>query len=776
VASTSRTTEQTFLLALALIALAALLTSLAYRPPAPKAADIPPTQFSGMRAQTLLAELVGDGVPHPGGSVAAATVRQRVVAILTRFGYRPTIQTGFACDEWGACASVQNVLARLDGAEPGGSAVLLASHYDSVPAGPGASDDGAGVAANLEVARVLKSRGLSRHPIIFLFDEGEEQGLLGAHAFVETHPWAKEVRAVVNLDARGTSGPSLMFETGGANNWLIQKYARGAPHPMTSSIYYAVYKMLPNDTDFSVFRPVGYEGFNFANIGDVSKYHTPLDNLENADARTIQHQGENALGTILALANAPLDNPPAGEAVFFDVLGRWVIHWPQRWTPGIALAAALLLVAEFALLIFSKRLVLPEFLWGTAACFGTVISTAAFSVLVFRMLKLANAMPGDWIAHPAAAEAAFVSVAFAAIAFNLRWVGPRTGFWGLWAGAWFWWLLGALCLAWAEPSFSYIFVASAAIAAFAGVAPALAKDGSSLWRLAAVFVPATAAAMFAFGCVWNLYAALGVLALPAVAIVLALVLILFAPVFCEADQGAPALFGAFLSVCIGATLVFTTGAVLLPAYSAGTPDRLNISYSLDADSGKAQWLAEPESQQLPAAFRQVTPFNAAPEKAFPWSPLPSFMADAAHVDLAAPTLTMEDVAVSGRKRTVRALLKSVRGAPDASILFSPLSGIEEMSMNGHAVPKTPARVLQWLNGWHAYDCPVMPTEGMEMQFTVEGDKPADVYVVDESYGLPAAGESLRKARPVYAVASQDGDVTMVYRRLKIPMDADSGTR
>jgi hypothetical protein len=34
-----------------------------------------------------------------------------------------------------------------------------------------------------------------------------------------------------------------------------------------------------------------------------------------------------------------------------------------------------------------------------------------------------------------------------------------------------------------------------------------------------------------------------------------------------------------------------------------------------------------------------------------------------------------------------------------------------------------------------------------MQFTVEGDKPADVYVVDESYELPAAGESLRKARP-----------------------------
>ncbi len=771
----SRTTEQTFFFALALIALAALLTSQAYLPPAAKPASIASTQFSGTRAQALLGELVGDGVPHPGGSVAAATVRRRLVAILTRLGYQPTIQAGFACDEWGACASVQNVLARLDGTETGGPAVLLASHYDSVPAGPGASDDGAGVAVNLEVARVLKSRGPARHSIILLFDEGEEQGLLGAHAFVESHPWAKQVRAVVNVEARGTSGGSLMFETGSANNWLIQMYARAVPHPMTSSIYYAVYKLLPNDTDFSVFHPFGYEGFNFANIGEVARYHTPLDDFENTDPRTIQHHGENALGTIVALANAPLDNPPAGEAVFFDVLGRWVIHWPQRWTLGIALAGALLLLAEFVLLIVSKRLVVREFLWGSAVCLGTMISAAALSVLVFRMLKLANALPGDWIAHPAAAEAAFASVAFAALAFTLRWVGPRTGFWGLWAGAWFWWLLGALGLAWAAPSYSYIFVVSVVIAGLAGVPPALAKDRSSLWRLVAVFVPATVAAMVALGCVWNLYAAVGVIAFPALAVVGALVLILFAPVFCEADQGTPALFGAFLSACIGAALLFTIGAVLLPAYSAGTPDRLNISYARDEDSGKAQWQLETELPQLPASFRQLMPFSATPEKAFPWSALPSFVADAGPMDLAAPTLTIEEVVVSGHQRTVRARLKSERGAPEASILFSPLSGIKEMSINGHTVPKTAPRVLQIFNGWHAYDCPVMPTDGMEIQFTVEGDKPADVYVIDESYDLPAAGESLRKARPAYAVASQDGDETVVYRQMKIPMEATSGT-
>ena len=135
-------------------------------------------------------------------------MRTRIVDELARLAYKPQVQVGFACSEYGDCATVNNVVARLDGSAPG-SAVLLAAHYDSVPAAPGDSDDGAGVAAVLEIARALQSLPRPRNSIIFLIDDGEEAGLLGARAFVDSHPWAKEVRAAVNLDARGTSGPSF---------------------------------------------------------------------------------------------------------------------------------------------------------------------------------------------------------------------------------------------------------------------------------------------------------------------------------------------------------------------------------------------------------------------------------------------------------------------------------------------------------------------------------------------------------------------------------------
>ena len=52
---------------------------------------------------------------------------------------------------------------------------------------------------------------------------------------------------------------------------------------MSNSLYYFIYKLLPNDTDFTVFKAAGYEGLNFALIGDVERYHTPQDDFAHLD-------------------------------------------------------------------------------------------------------------------------------------------------------------------------------------------------------------------------------------------------------------------------------------------------------------------------------------------------------------------------------------------------------------------------------------------------------------------------------------------------------------
>ena len=123
----------------------------------------------------------------------------------------------------------------------------------------------------------------------------EEEGLLGASAFVAQHPWAKKRNGVYTDEARGNGGPVWMFETSEQNGRLIREFAKAAPHPFTSSLLYEIYRLLPNETDFAVFKRAGLEGFNFAFINGVTHYHTMLDNIENIDKRSLQHHGYYAL-------------------------------------------------------------------------------------------------------------------------------------------------------------------------------------------------------------------------------------------------------------------------------------------------------------------------------------------------------------------------------------------------------------------------------------------------------------------------------------------------
>lgn len=757
-------------LSLVLFALILFLTFVSYRPPAPKPADVPPSEFSGTRAREVLYKLVGDGVPHPVGSTGNAAVREQIVAILTQFGYNPEIQTGFTCNEFGVCAALHNVLARLDGRQAA-PAVLLAAHYDSVPAGPGASDDGAGVAAVIEIARVLKALPPPKDPIIILIDDGEEAGLLGARAFIEGHPWAKDVRAAVNIEARGSSGPSFMFETGSANNWLVQLYSAMVPqplaHPMTGSIYYVVYKQLPNDTDFTLFKGAGYQGFNFAYIGDVVHYHTPLDNFENADPRSLEHHGENALATLLALANTGLQNPPPGEAVFFDVFARWFVHWPTGWTPLLALVAAALLLVETVFLVRSGRLALRDFLWGFLAWLAVIVAAATLALVLLNLLKLGRAFPSEWVAHPVSAELAFWCVAFAAVFSAVKLVAGRSGYWGLWSGMWTWWTLVALVLAWREPGVSYVFVVPVALAGLCGVLVAFPRGEVGWRRDLASMVPAVAAAIVGFSLITELYAALGAKLLPGVALLVALLLTTLLPIFGEVQERYSGVLNGMLGGSLGLAIVAAIAALLMPAYSAQAPERLNIEFVQDGDTGKAQWAVEADSRRLPVSMQQAISFGSQAEKPFPWSHDPVFLADAPHVDLPAPTLTVEDLSGFGGKTTFRTQLRSQRGASIGSVLFPPSSGVEAVSINGHAVPQIAPLVLRWRNGWREYDCLTMPGAGVEVGFTLPSTTAVDVYVADETYSLPLEGLFLQKARPGTAAPSQDGDVTVVTRRVRI---------
>jgi Peptidase family M28 len=758
----------------AVILAAILFLSIAsLRPPTPKPSSAPATVFSAVRAIDTLHRILGSDVPHPIGSPANDDVRQRILDELTGLGYEPQVQTAFSCSNFGSCATVQNVVARIDGtkkdsegtAETGG-AVLLVAHYDSVPAGPGASDDGTGVATVLEIARVLKMFPAPRHSIILLLDEGEEAGLLGARAFVDSHPWAREVRAAVNLDARGTSGPSLMFETGTANDWTVRLYARNAARPATSSIFYTVYRQLPSDTDFTVFSAAGYQGLNFAYIGDEPQYHTPLDNSANVKLGSVQHHGENALPSVVALANADLSAPPNGEAVFFDVFERWVVHWPSRRTLPFAICAMVLLLAQVLWMLRNKRLALRELIWGLIGWLVTMVVTGGIAFIVMRLIHMAGATPVNWVAHPVPLEILTWLLAVTIVIVHAMLFARRANFWGLWAGVWIWWSVFAVAVSWQSPGMSYIVVIPAGVAALVGLVATIPRGGNGIGQTLGVLLPLQVVGIVGFSPLYLLYAALGTSGLVLISLTVALLLSPMAP-FCADLRGIPGVRGlAFPWIPIVCTGLAMFATVVAPPYSAKAPERVNIEYWQDGDSGASQWIVQPNSGRLSEPVRLAANFRRAERGAFPWDPRAAFIADAPHLDLAPPTFTVLESTQGGGKRNYRALLRSERGAPYAAVLFPPDSQVESVRIEGQPLQPETDGVRQYFGGWSAYSCPAMPAAGIEVSFSVPTGKSFEVSAADQSYGLPVEGAFLLNSRPLTARQSQNGDVTIVSRRVQ----------
>jgi hypothetical protein len=766
---------------LALFTLCLLAVVLRFQPPLPMPAGAPAAEFSAGRARQVLARLLGDGRPHPLGSAANAEVRRRVLAELAELGYRPQVQEGTGCSWKGACGHVYNVVARRDGREPG--AVALVAHYDSVAAGPGASDDMAGVAAVLEVARIV-ARGLRpRHSIVFLIDDGEEEGLLGAESFMAESPDARNLKAVVNLEARGTSGPSLMFETSGDNAWLVASWARGARRPFATSVAATIYGRLPYDTDLSVFKRYAVPGLNFAFIGGPARYHTPIDDLAHSSPASLQHQGDNALAAVRGLADTDLTSPPpSGSAAFFDVLGLGLVRWPLGWTAGMALAAVVLVLLPAARAARGRGQA-PERGRGKALDRGTLARgllllpavaalAGGLAAAVELWLRTPGVLAANWPAHPLAALAATWLAALAlaaAVAGRLgRSLGGGSGAafaLSLWAGVWSGWAVVALALALAAPAMAYLFLVPALTAGACGLLPGV-RWGRPGAVAAASIAPGVAAALLWFPVLLPLYLGMGVLGLPVVFTLLALLFTAAAPLLSGAGtaSGRPArTVRRAVALGLAAALV----AALEIRFTPESPRPLSILFDQDAASGRARWLVG-GALPVPAPLSRAEPFGG-PEAPFPFTPplLRAVAAPAPPLAAPGPELRVIESAVAAGRRRLRLRLTSPRQAPVASVYVPTSAGIEEARIDGRLVPAPPAGRVAPAPGWRGLAGVTLPPGGCELQLVLRETRPLAWYVIDISPGLPAAGRRLLAARPATAAPVREGDLTIFSRRVVV---------
>jgi hypothetical protein len=760
-------------------ALAALILSFGLvwwtgRAPEPRPLESPAGEFAADRARQVQARLLGSGLPHPTASPENAAVRERVVAELRALGLEPQVQEIFACSPEAICGTVYNVVARIDGSGKRGvgiarqGAVLLATHYDSVAAGAGASDAAASSAAVVEIARaLLATRAAAPLPrdVILLIDDGEEVDLLGAEGFLR-HPWFAEVGAVVNLEARGTEGQSFWFETAPGNAEVVAAVTPALDRPATSSTFIEIYRRMPNDTDFSVFRRVGLQGVNLAFIGGGTRYHTPLDDLAHSSAASLEHQGRNGLAAVRALASRPGEAPISGaaDAVFFDVLSRFVVRWPAGvgWALGL-IAVGLVFVAAAR---FSESIGIGAALLGLCAAVAMPVAAGAGAELVRRLVIAIGAAPRPWIASPRPLLVAVWAMAIAGVAFAAWAFARRAGAAGTWFGTWFVWSAAGLTLALQVPGVSYLFLVPALTAGLI----------ATVTRRPVAALPALVAGVLWWGLALRLYGALGVPLLAATGAVVGLVVATTA-----AAWSRPGSAIKWMVMGLGAAFALA-GAIflkVLPHSTPQVPERLNLLAYDEAESvggggsGGSRLYALPESGSLPREFSSQGSWSPVQGKLFPWSARDGggFGRQLAEPTPAAPpSAEIVSAANLGALRKIELRLRSARGAPIVTLWLPPGFAFEKLTVNGVAPPPPTERSsLAPADRWRAITVVGGPAAGSLLTFEVPSSAlPADLWLADRLRELPPAAAQDLARRPERAVRSHGGDGWVVATRVVLP--------
>ena len=360
-----------------------------------------PPIFSLENARAHVQMLAGTIGSRPIGTPANARARQYVIDQLRLFGYDVRVQDVDARrPEAGYTARVSNIIAVKAGSDR--NAIGLLSHYDSAPEAQGGADDGLGVAVSLEAARVLAARAERKHTLFVLVTDGEESGLMGAAGLVTDRDVMDSLNAYVNVEATGSAGTALLFETGPANPWLVKPWARSAPHPRGASFAIEIYRRLPNDTDFSILKRRDVPGLNFAAVGDSYAYHTARDTADRLTDEALRTTGENVVQTVIAMDALDLRARTSGDATYFDIGRTVAVTWGPVVAWFIAVASLICgLLAWFKVLGASIRLVglgrwIVEVFW---ALLGVAAVSAAMLGSVWA-LRYAREVYHPWYAHP----------------------------------------------------------------------------------------------------------------------------------------------------------------------------------------------------------------------------------------------------------------------------------------------------------------------------------------------------------------------------------------
>ncbi|KAJ8488101.1 hypothetical protein ONZ45_g14086 [Pleurotus djamor] len=347
---------------LAVVVYAAIFSAVVFTDKLPKASSRNQQGFDLAEAYADLHVIASH--PHPYNSHAIDTVREyllaRVQNITDGVPYAHIHNDLLSNGSWvsrgfGMYFEGRNILVKIDGQAKGTSTVkgvLFSAHYDSVATSFGATDDGMGVVTLLQLIRHFVAHRPKR-TVVFNINNGEEDGLNGAHVFLQ-HEWSRDVDTFLNLEGAASGGRPILFRATGSA--ALSSFTSGnVPHPHGNVISQDAFSrgVIRSRTDFFVYSEGGHmEGLDLAFYKGRSKYHTKYDSIPftNGGKDSLWSMMEAARGAGAALANDESSRPKFEKPVYFDLLGHTMVLLPLT---KMATISAALVLGPLSLIVLS---------------------------------------------------------------------------------------------------------------------------------------------------------------------------------------------------------------------------------------------------------------------------------------------------------------------------------------------------------------------------------------------------------------------------------------
>lgn len=710
------------------------------------------TVFSQQRALAHLNVIAAR--PHYLGSAEHERVREYLVGALAQMGLTADIQhqVGTHFRRQYSAADTRNIIARIPGSQPG-NALILMSHYDSgLHSSLGASDAGSGVVTILEAVRAFLARGETPlNDIVILLTDGEERGLLGAEAFVGHHPWASQARLVLNLEARGSGGPSYMLmETNGGNADMIRAFSvAGLKHPAANSLMYSLYKQLPNDTDLTVFREQGdIPGFNFAFIDDHFDYHTAQDSVPRLDANTLNHQAEYLTTLLDYFADADLASLESeADWVYFNAPGIGMISYPFAWNLWLVALGVMALGGVVWRDWRQGRLGVSQLWRGVLATSLAVVLVWAVTHFGWHILKALFPQYAE-IPHGFTYNGHWILASFIALGITItlalfRWAGRTTTDQPM----------RALYVA---PVALWLVISGGAATSLPGagflvIPPLLALAAMMFWP-ASEDTPRLAAARLLLALLPVLILAplipafvigLGLNAMAVGTVLTALTLALLLPL-CS-DQG-------LLTLGIRSSAVIACGSLvvsmMLSGYSEDRRKPNSINYILDSDTGEAWWTS---SNRRPDSFvgqflTDPTTGDSWPQERYPAyrSSRVRWYQDAPVLPLAPAKVTVTGDVKDDGLRTVTLSIQPQRPTAVLQLVTTSPLTVRRMRINGEPFKRSD----QWIEGefkpgFVLTNTQASPLAPLTVELSIDSDAPLGLKLLQTAYDMPELFEDMK---------------------------------